>query len=148
MQTVFSEALLARLRTHRDDYGVRSDDHNDSSPRLVVTLEQPVSEIYALLQVSLETEQTSGCYPDTGGGLGAPESPPVKLATVTGSDAGPLNSDPIEPGLALAISQMPAKLQRWMLAPPVDPPRWRRHESDGERAHREALEDLGGWVEG
>ena len=67
---------------------------------------------------------------------------------VTATDAKLVNCDAIEPGLALAVSQMPMKLQRWMLAPPGDPPRWRRHESDGERAHREALEDLGGWVEG
>jgi hypothetical protein len=147
MQTVFSEALLAQLRIVREDDEVRDVDPDDSGPRLVVSLKQPVSEIYALPEPP-ETEQTTGRYPDTGEGLGAPESPPVKLATVTGRDAGPLNCDPIEPGLALAISQMPAKLQRWMLAPPVDPPRWRPHESDGERAHREALEDLGGWVEG
>ena len=63
-------------------------------------------------------------------------------------DLKPLNCDALEPGLAEAIMQAPRALQRWFLAPPGDPPRWRRHESDGERAHREALEDLGGWVEG
>jgi hypothetical protein len=44
---------------------------------------------------------------------------------VTVTDAKPLNCDAIEPGLVEAISQMPAKLQRWMLAPPREPPRWR-----------------------
>jgi len=47
---------------------------------------------------------------------------------VTGSDAtpaAPVNCDPLEPGLVEAISRMPTKLQRWMLAPPRDPPRWR-----------------------
>jgi hypothetical protein len=41
------------------------------------------------------------------------------------TSAAPLSCDAIEPGLAEALSQMPLKLQRWMLAPPRDPPRWR-----------------------
>jgi hypothetical protein len=41
------------------------------------------------------------------------------------STAAPLNCDAIEPGLASAIMQAPSQVQRWMLAPPRDPPRWR-----------------------
>jgi len=37
---------------------------------------------------------------------------------VTATYAQPVNCDAIEPGLVLAINQMPTKLQRWMLAPP------------------------------
>jgi hypothetical protein len=39
--------------------------------------------------------------------------------------AAPVDCSAIEPGLVEAISQMPTKLQRWMLASPYDPPRWR-----------------------
>jgi len=44
---------------------------------------------------------------------------------VTNKDAAPLNCDAIEPGLVQAIMQAPTRVQRWMLAPPRDPPRWR-----------------------
>src|SRR5262249_23389443 len=44
---------------------------------------------------------------------------------VTNSNAKPLNCDAIEPGLAEAIMQAPTRVQRWMLAPPREPPRWR-----------------------
>ena len=43
----------------------------------------------------------------------------------TNNDTKPLNCDTIEPGLAEAIVQAHARMQRWMLAPPRDPPRWR-----------------------
>jgi hypothetical protein len=64
-------------------------------------------------------------------------------STVTGSDAAPLNCDPIEPGLFQAISQAPRALQRWFLA---SPPPWRRQQTLSEQAHREMLEDCGSWV--
>ena len=44
---------------------------------------------------------------------------------VTNKDAAPLNCDAIDPGLAKAIMQAPLRVQRWMLAPAYEPPRWR-----------------------
>jgi hypothetical protein len=41
---------------------------------------------------------------------------------VTYNEATPLNCDAIEPGLAQAITQAPSRVQRWMLAPPREPP--------------------------
>jgi hypothetical protein len=69
---------------------------------------------------------------------------------VSATDAMPASIDcsGIEPGLAEAVIQAPSRVRRWMLAPPREPPPWRRQESEGERAHREALEDLGGWAGG
>jgi len=52
----------------------------------------------------------------------------------------------IEPGLANAIMQAPTRVQRWMLAPPYEPPPWRRQETLAQREHREHLESLGGWT--
>jgi len=54
MQTVFSERLLAGLRTLRDDDEVQGGDpdvlidSDDSGPRLSVRLKESVGEIYAL----------------------------------------------------------------------------------------------------
>jgi hypothetical protein len=58
MQTVFSQRLLAELRTLHGEEKVRGDDTfqdpddvidpDDSGPRLSVTLKEPVAEIYAL----------------------------------------------------------------------------------------------------
>jgi hypothetical protein len=47
------------------------------------------------------------------------------LNAVTAGDAKPLNCDAIEPGLVQAILQAPTRVQRWLLAPPRDSPRWR-----------------------
>ena len=67
MQTVFSKRLLAGLRAHNsekkhwDDTFQDSDDRvdpDDSGLPLVVTLKEPVSEIYAL--PAAQAEQTSG----------------------------------------------------------------------------------------
>jgi hypothetical protein len=55
-------------------------------------------------------------------------------------------SSAIESGLAQAAIQAPTRLQRWFLAPPRDPPPWRRQETLEERAHRVQLEDRGSWV--
>ena len=72
----------------------------------------------------------------------------VKNTTVIpNGDAVPRNShDAIEPGLADAIMHAPTRVQRWMLAPPREPPPWREQESLAQREHREQLESLGGWT--
>ena len=63
MQTVFSQRLLAGLRTIHGEEEIRDDDTfqdpDDSGLRLVVTLKEPVSEIYAL--PAAQAQQTSGC---------------------------------------------------------------------------------------
>jgi hypothetical protein len=61
MQTVFSQRLLAELRTLHGEEKVRGDDPDDSGPRLSVTLKEPVAEVYALPVA--QAEQTSGRYP-------------------------------------------------------------------------------------
>ena len=45
----------------------------------------------------------------------------------------PLNCDAIESGLTEAVMQAPRALQRWMLAPPGDPPPWRYQSFDHPR---------------
>ena len=67
------------------------------------------------------------------------------LDAVTGSDAAPLNCDPIEPGLVHAIMQSSSRVQRWLLAPPRDPPPWRYRETGAEREAREQCESDGAW---
>jgi len=86
MQTVFSQRLLAGLRTLRDEEEIRGDDTfqdpddrvdpDERGPRLSVTLKEPVGEIYALPE-PLEAEKTSGCCPDSGDGSRARQSPPA-----------------------------------------------------------------------
>jgi hypothetical protein len=74
---------------------------------------------------------------------------PLKTAAKTNvlpkGDAAPLSCDAIEPGLASAIMQAPTRVQRWMLAPPYDPPRWRYRETGAEREAREQCESDGAW---
>jgi hypothetical protein len=58
---------------------------------------------------------------------------------VTNNEAAPLNCDPLEPGFVQAVREAPTRLQRWFLAPPREPPRWRTSlPSDGM--------DDGAWV--
>jgi hypothetical protein len=64
---------------------------------------------------------------------------------VTYTEATPLNCDAIEPGLAQAIMQAPSRVQRWMLAPPREPPPWRYRETGAEREAREQCERDGAW---
>jgi hypothetical protein len=48
------------------------------------------------------------------------------INVITNNDAPPLNShDAIEPGLANAIIEAPIRVQRFLLTPPRDLPRWR-----------------------
>ena len=63
---------------------------------------------------------------------------------VTTGDAMSVNCDAIESGLAEAIMKAPSRVQRWMLAPPRDPPPWRA-KTAGQRKEREFFEELGGW---
>jgi len=46
----------------------------------------------------------------------------------------------------VVLRTMPPQVAAFMLYEPREPPPWRQQESAGERAHREALEDLGGWI--
>jgi hypothetical protein len=147
MQPVFSEALLAQLRTLRGDDGVRGDDPDDSidpddsSPRLVVTLEQsPDGEPCALLQEPLEPEQTSGRCPHTPEGSNAPQPPLQAPAAAAGAPAPP---DLLDPAV---LRTMPPQVAAFMLYEPREPPPWRRQETLSERARRGLIEDCGAWV--
>jgi hypothetical protein len=52
----------------------------------------------------------------------------------------------IEKGLHRALSEMPPQVAAFLLHVPRDPPAWRYQESEGERAERQALENLGAWT--
>jgi len=72
----------------------------------------------------------------------APKSASVAPAAAADTSAPPDLLDPV------VLRTMPTKVAAFMLCEPPEPPVWRRAESEGERAHRETLEDLGGWVGG
>ena len=126
MQTVFSQRLLAELRTLHGEEKVRGDDTfqdpddvidpDDSGPRLSVTLKEPVAEVYAL--PAAQAEQTSGRYPDTAEQSNAPGSPPIATAEVAGTPAVP---DLLDPAV---LRTMPPKVAAFMLYEPPDPPPW------------------------
>ena len=65
MQTVFSQRLLAGLRTLRDNDEVRDADSDDvidpddSGPRLSVSLKEPVGKTYPATGPAAQAEQTS-----------------------------------------------------------------------------------------
>jgi hypothetical protein len=145
MQTVFSEALLAGLRTLRDEEDVRSDDPDDSiepddsGPRLSIRFEPNVDKSYVCPK-PLETEQAGRCGPDTLEQSNAPQSP---LAATAAARSVPNPPDLLDPAV---LRTMPPRVAAFMLYEPPEPPPWRRQETDGARAHRETLEDLGGWV--
>jgi len=69
MQTVFSQRLLAGLRTLRDNDEVRDADSDDvidpddSGPRLSVSLKVPVGKTYPATGPAAQAEQTSGRFP-------------------------------------------------------------------------------------
>jgi hypothetical protein len=150
MQPVFSEALLARLRARdgaeeeedRDDTFQDPNDRDDPDdavgPRLVVTLEQPVAESYALPEPP-EAAQTSGRCPDTPEGSNAPESPSVARAVAAGAPALP---DLLDPAV---LATMPPQVARFMLHEPRTPPPWRYRETGAEREVREQRESDGSW---
>jgi hypothetical protein len=54
----------------------------------------------------------------------------------------------IESGLLKALPTMPPKVAGFLRHQPKDPPPWVHVESEGEKAERQALEDIGGWVGG
>ena len=124
MQTVFSERLLAGLRTLRDDEEVRGGDPDDvigpddSGPRLSVTFnEQPVAEIYALFVA--QTEQTPGRDPHTLEQSSAPQSLPGATAATVGAPPPPDLLDPV------VLRTMPPRVAAFMLYEPREPQRWR-----------------------
>ena len=147
MQTVFSQALLAKLRTLRSEEEVHepdpfqdpneSIDPDDSGPRLSVSWEEPVGEIYAL--PATQPEQTSGRCSDTGDGLKVPQSPLGATAAAVGTPAPPDLLDPV------VLRTMPPRVAAFMLYGPPEPPPWRRQESEGEREFREQCESDGAW---
>jgi len=61
----------------------------------------------------------------------------------TGGDATTGSPDLIDP---VVLRTMPPQVAAFMLYEPREPPPWRRQESEGERRHREQLEDSGAWV--
>jgi len=99
-------------------------------------LKESVAEIYALPE-PLEAEQRSRRHPDTGDQSKAPQSP---LPATAEASAPP---DLLDPAV---LRTMPPRVAAFMLYEPREPPPWRRQETLDERAHREALENLGGWV--
>jgi hypothetical protein len=147
MQTVFSEALLAGLRTLRDEEDIRGDDPfqdpddsidpDDCGPRLSVTLKEPVGEIYALPE-PLKAEQTNGRDPHTLEQSSAPRSPPGATAQAAGAPPMPDLLDPV------VLRTMPPKVAAFMLYEPRESPPWRAKTS-AQREEREFFEELGGW---
>ena len=55
----------------------------------------------------------------------------------------PGNTPFLEEGLHRALPGMPPQVAAFLLHVPRDPPAWRYQESEGERAERQALENLG-----
>jgi hypothetical protein len=128
MQTVFSQRLLAELRTLHGEEKVRGDDTfqdpddvidpDDSGPRLSVTLKEPVAEI----------------YPASAGPATQAEQP----AAAAGSPGPP---DLLDPAV---LRTMPAKVAAFMMHEPRRSP-WRYSETAGEQPHREQMEADGSW---
>jgi hypothetical protein len=58
----------------------------------------------------------------------------------------PAQAYPLEEGLHRALPEMPPQVVSFLLHVPRDPPSWRHQESEGERAERQALENLGAWT--
>jgi hypothetical protein len=58
----------------------------------------------------------------------------------------PGNTPFLEEGLHRALPGMPPQVAAFLLHVPRDPPAWRYQESEGERAERQALENLGAWT--
>jgi hypothetical protein len=54
----------------------------------------------------------------------------------------------LEPGLQNALPGMPDRVAGFLRYQPRDPPAWVYQESASERAERQGLEDIGGWVGG
>jgi len=65
---------------------------------------------------------------------------------VTGPDATPAASEKPDLLDPVALRTMPPRVAAFMLYEPPEPPRWRRQETLGQRAHREMIEDCGSWV--
>jgi hypothetical protein len=141
MQTVFSQRLLAELRTFHGEEGGAATIHSrtpddvidpdDSGPRLSITLkESSVDEIYALQ--AAQAEQTSGCYPDTTDQLKASQL---------------LTSTPAPPDLldSAVLRTMPVKVAAFMMYEPPSLSSWSPQETAGQRQERELFEELGGW---
>jgi hypothetical protein len=113
-------------------------DPDDSTPRLSITLKEPVAEIYALQ--AAQAEQISGRCSDTGDQSKAPQSPPRAAAQTAATPAMPDLLD------SVVLRTMPPRVAAFMLYEPREPPPWRRQETLEERAHRVQLEDCGSWV--
>jgi hypothetical protein len=58
----------------------------------------------------------------------------------------PADAPLLEEGLHQALPGMPEKVAAFLLHTPKDSPPWRYVESEGERAERQALENLGAWT--
>jgi len=59
----------------------------------------------------------------------------------------PSNGYELDEGLSAAILKAPPKVQAMLLHSPTSP-MWQHQESESEKAERQALEDIGGWVGG
>jgi hypothetical protein len=111
-------------------------DPDDCGPRLVVTLKEPVGEIYAL--PAAQTVQTSGRDPHTLEQSRAPQSPHIATAEAAGAPAQPDLLDPV------VLRTMPPRVAAFMLYEPPQAPPWRQ-ETRGETEEREFFGELGGW---
>src|SRR5262245_16899090 len=124
MQTVFSQRLLARLRTHNGEEEDREEDTfrdpddrvdpEDSRPRLSVSLKETVGEIYAL--PAAHAEQTGGRCPDTGDQSKGPQSPLRATAEAVGIPATP---DLLDPAV---LRTMPPRVAAFMFYEPRESP--------------------------
>lgn len=85
-----------------------------------------------------EHKQKPVCVPTpTAEQPGTPDTPLPRL---------PSSACPMEEGLRSALLEMPPRVAAFLLHVPRDPPAWRYQESAGERAERQALENLGAWT--
>jgi hypothetical protein len=67
-------------------------------------------------------------------------------STISPDVRGSLESSWYRFPLHRALPEMPPQVAAFLLHVPRDPPAWRHQESEGERAERQALENLGAWT--
>jgi hypothetical protein len=81
-------------------------------------------------------------------GRSGPSSDNAKIVHGVGELGSKLPPTPyeIEKGLHQALPLMPPQVAAFLLHVPRNPPAWRYQESEGERAERQALENLGAWT--
>jgi hypothetical protein len=135
MQSVFNAALLARLARQTEGSSLTLE-HAESLEATIVADLDPLLLRSAdpIQEPAKEGKRKQPSLPEPHGKLET-QLPPL-----------PWNAYPLEEGLHRALPSMPERVQAFLLHVPRDPPAWRYQESEGERAERHALENLGAWT--